>query len=184
MARTSTTRYAILGALAVQPMSGYEIRRFVAETVGHFWGESYGQLYPTLTRLAEEGLAVLVREEPGKKTYAITGAGEQELRAWAAGPVEQRPPRNELLLRLFFGRHVPTPRLIELVSEARARQARALQWYREAQEAPEEDRAHPDFPYWSMTLRFGLVMGEQYLSWCDETIEQLRNLQHRGTARS
>jgi PadR family transcriptional regulator, regulatory protein AphA len=177
VARSSTTRYAVLGVLSIGPMSGYEIRKLVSESIGHFWGESYGQIYPTLRRLSEEGLAVVEREEGGKKVYAVTEAGLGELRAWAEGPLEERPLRNELLLRLFFGRHVPKRRLIGLVEEARERQVRALRWYREAEDAPSEDREHPDFPYWTTTLRFGLVMGEAFVRWCDETLQELRALE-------
>lgn len=174
MARSNNTRYVVLGALSIGPMSGYEIRKLVSESIGHFWGESYGQLYPTLNRLAGEGLAVLERQEGGKKVYAITAAGLEELRTWAEGPLDVRPQRNELLLRLFFGRHVARERLIELVEEARVRQEGALRWYREAEDAPLEDREHPDYAYWTMSLRFGLVMGEAFVRWCDETLEVLR----------
>lgn len=177
MARSSTTRYAVLGVLSIGPMSGYEIRKLVSESIGHFWGESYGQLYPTLGRLSEEGLILVEREDGGKKVYAVTEAGLAELRAWAEGPLEVRPQRNELLLRLFFGRRVSSERLIGLVEEAREGQLRAFERYREAEDAPPEDREHPDFPYWTMTLRFGLVMGEAFVRWCDETLEELRALE-------
>lgn len=184
MARPSTTRYAVLGALAIGPMSGYEIRKLVSESIGHFWGESYGQLYPTLNRLAEEGLATLEREDGGKKVYSITEAGLEELGRWAEGPLKERPHRNELLLRIFFGRHVSKERLIGLVEEARGRQERALRWYREAEDAPPEDREHPDFAYWTMSLRYGLVMGESFVRWCDETLEELRALERAEEGKS
>lgn len=177
MARSNGTRYAVLGALSIGSMSGYEIRKLVSETIGHFWGESYGQLYPTLNRLAEEGLAEFEQVDGGKKVYSITGSGLKELRTWAEGPLEERPQRNELLLRLFFGRQVPKGRLIGLVKEARARQERALGWYREAEDAPPEDREHPDFVYWTMSLRFGLVMGGAFVRWCDEILDELRALE-------
>lgn len=61
------------------------------------------------------------REESDKKVYSITEAGLEELRTWAEGPLDERPQRNELLLRLFFGRRVPKERLIGLVEEARGR---------------------------------------------------------------
>jgi len=175
--KPSTTRYALLGALSIESMSGYEIKQLVSESIGHFWGESYGQIYPTLNRLSEEGLAVVEPKEGGKKVYSITEAGLEELRTWAEGPLEERPQRNELLLRLFFGRHVPKERLVELVEEARVRQEQALRWYREAEDAPREDREHPDFAYWTMSLRFGLIMGEAFVRWCDETLEELRTLE-------
>ena len=48
--------YAILGFLAQRPMSGYDIKRSVEESVDNFWSESFGQIYPILRRLAEQGM--------------------------------------------------------------------------------------------------------------------------------
>ena len=45
----SRTAYVVLGILAIHDnQSGYEIRKTIEQSVGFFWGESYGQLYPTL----------------------------------------------------------------------------------------------------------------------------------------
>ena len=104
-------------------MSGYEIRGLIGETVGHFWGESYGQLYPTLKDLVDEGLATVEAENGGgkaiKKVYSVTEAGLDELRGWVAEPPEGRPARNELLLKTFFGRHVSAARLAGMVERTR-----------------------------------------------------------------
>jgi len=51
----SQTAYVILGILAIHDnQSGYEIRKTIQQSVGFFWGESYGQIYPTLKRLPDE----------------------------------------------------------------------------------------------------------------------------------
>jgi DNA-binding PadR family transcriptional regulator len=49
------TRFAVLGILSYGPMSGYDIKKFYEKNVAGFWSESYGQIYPILKRLAEEG---------------------------------------------------------------------------------------------------------------------------------
>jgi DNA-binding PadR family transcriptional regulator len=46
MARQAQTSTAVLGALSVEPMTGYEIRQVIADVLGHFWHESFGQIYP------------------------------------------------------------------------------------------------------------------------------------------
>ena len=92
-------------------------------------------------------------------------------------PIEPRPRRNELLLKLFFGRHVPASHFIGVVEQDREQQARALEEFAAADEdVPPEDRESPDFPYWTMTLRFGRLVGEATLRWCDETPAALRDL--------
>ena len=55
----SQTSYVILGILAIHPhQSGYEIRKTIQQSVGFFWSESFGQIYPTLKRLNAEKLIV------------------------------------------------------------------------------------------------------------------------------
>ena len=51
--RESRSRYAVLGALTIAPMSGYDLRAFFDQSVRFFWNESYGQIYPELRRLRE-----------------------------------------------------------------------------------------------------------------------------------
>lgn len=182
MSRTKKTIYAILGMLSTGPMSGYDMKKFAEESIGHFWSESYGQLYPTLRELEREGLIKMELEsqEVGtdRKCYRLTEAGLEELRGWLGLPVERRPARDELLLKLFFGQHVDPATLRALVEEMRAEQERALAKLRGVeQEALEEAHQSPDTPYWMMTLRYGLVMGEAYMRWCDDVVDELRRLE-------
>src|SRR6266508_2295617 len=105
--RTSSTPYAILGLLNLAPMSGYDVRKEAETSIGYFWSESYGQIYPTLRDLAAQGL---IRRRPGRTSahrdrhvYEITEAGREALALWRAEPPRDSPVRNELLLKLFFG---------------------------------------------------------------------------------
>jgi DNA-binding PadR family transcriptional regulator len=102
------TAHVILGILAIHDdQSGYEIRKTIQQSVGFFWGESYGQIYPTLKRLAAGGLIVPSKStsqtRPKRQEYCITGAGRSALQEWLAVPYRDNPPRDEFLLKLFFG---------------------------------------------------------------------------------
>src|ERR1039458_1294473 len=102
------TAYVLLGGLSIQSnLSGYELHQAIKENFGSFWGESYGQIYPTLKRLGAEGLIEASGSATaGKKrrqTYALTDAGRVCLREWLAQPFQNDPPRNEFMLKLFFG---------------------------------------------------------------------------------
>ena len=47
--KNSRTAYVILGGLSIQSnLTGYELHKGIEENFGSFWGESYGQIYPTL----------------------------------------------------------------------------------------------------------------------------------------
>ena len=50
--RSSSSKEVLLGLLAIQPMSGYDLGQNIRTSVGHFWNESYGQIYPNLKALA------------------------------------------------------------------------------------------------------------------------------------
>ena len=76
MARQSQTSTAVLGVLSIEPATGYEIRQAITEILGHFWHESFGQIYPCLGALEKDGL---VRSRPGDRSgssrFEITAAG-------------------------------------------------------------------------------------------------------------
>jgi hypothetical protein len=70
-------RAAVLALLAEQPMHGYQIIREIEERSGGRWKPSAGSVYPTLQLLSDEGL-ITAEESNGRKTYALTEAGEVE----------------------------------------------------------------------------------------------------------
>ena len=76
MARSSQTRTAVLGALTVEPMTGYALRAVIRDVLGHFWSESFGQIYPALAELEGEGLVERTGSpRTGSSTFALTHAG-------------------------------------------------------------------------------------------------------------
>ena len=83
--KKSKTRFAVLGILSYGPMSGYDIKKFYEKNVAGFWSESYGQIYPILKRLAEEGLATRSDSDPATLQKCIevfcreTGATRSEI---------------------------------------------------------------------------------------------------------
>lgn len=175
--RTSRSRYAILGALTIEPMSGYQIRELIARTIGHFWSEGYGQIYPTLRSVSAAGL-VNSRVEPGHRgphrhVYTLTEAGWEELREWLVQPVDaHHPGRSELLLKLFFGRHAPRTSNLAHVRRHRELVAGLIAQF-EAIETELNAENSADRPYWLTTLRHGLYVARASLAWCDETIDRL-----------
>jgi DNA-binding PadR family transcriptional regulator len=176
------TRFAVLGALTVRPMSGYDLKRFFEQGVSFFWAESYGQIYPILKQLASEGLVApeaagapedspggQARTHPRRAVYAITPAGRGALARWLAEPAEPQAGRRlEILLKLFFARQAEPDAARRLIADFRAHHAALLATYA-ATEARlrAEDAAHPDFPFWLLTLRYGQHVSEALIAWCD-----------------
>lgn len=86
-------------------MSGYDLRRNLGISLESLWAASYGQIYPTLHKLAAEGL-ISIREEARDEArggrerivYQITPAGRQEFRTWLEQPVSYLPYRDPFRL--------------------------------------------------------------------------------------
>ena len=111
MARENKTRNALLGLLSIGPMSGYDMKKLTDFSLGYFWSENYGHIYPILRKLGEGSLITRhterTRGRPDRNVYRLTGKGEKELDGWLDIPAEKQSIRNEFLLKLFFGRRLP-----------------------------------------------------------------------------
>lgn len=72
----------ILQLLSEKPSYGYELIKSIEERLSGGYAPSPGVVYPTLTLLEERGFAQVVEPtEGGRKVYAITDAGKEELKA-------------------------------------------------------------------------------------------------------
>lgn len=182
MANTNRTIFAILGLLAREPKSGYEIKQVIEKTISHFWKESYGHLYPTLNRLIAMGLvrrdALDDQRANSRQRYRITEAGHAALYAWLTMPVEPEGTRSELALKLYFGQHVPVATSRALLQAHYAHHVRLLARY--AEDRPELERrastgeATP--VYELITLSLGVHISEARIAWCDDALQRLDRL--------
>jgi len=191
MVERQGSKYAILGMLSLRPMSGYDIRKTVQESIRFFWSESYGQIYPALKRLEAQKLVERARGaqkgRAGRQVYALTLTGRRELQEWLTRKPQMQPFRNELLLKLFFGRLVPREACQEHLRHFRQRQEDFLRTYRQVEGwLHTEHERHPDLPFWLMTLTYGVHQARALRNWCDETLAALeksgkvRNKRKRG----
>lgn len=176
--RANQTETAVLGALSVAPMTGYALREAIRDVLGHFWSESFGQIYPTLTALERDGH---VRRLDAVRTRAsmfeITASGTWRLQELLTQPVQPAPPRNGLMLRLFFGRQLGAPACGALVREARADAERNLARYQaiRMQLLDEEDSAG-DQTYVLLTISAGEHTARAAIAWADQAVVELAQL--------
>src|ERR1043166_5381121 len=76
----TSTRYALLGLLTLAPQSGasgYDLRRWAESSIGHFWRESYGQIYPVLKQLLRDGLVTASEGAGSGKRETIAGVADE-----------------------------------------------------------------------------------------------------------
>ena len=177
--RDRSTRYAILGLLGLAPMSGYELRKVASRSIGHFWSESYGQIYPALRDLATEGLARPVpRRAPAqhnRREFEITAKGREALRAWRSRPPRTQSPRNELLLKLFFADADSIADHTAHVERILEEEAERLRLYAFLdQRIRKEWSDHSSRPFWLMTVSHGRHLSQALADWSRETLAALR----------
>jgi DNA-binding PadR family transcriptional regulator len=181
--KDNRTAYVILGMLSIAPKgSGYELHKAIEENFGSFWGESYGQIYPTLKRLAAEGLIEPIKaaDEPKKRRqeYALTEAGRSNLREWLAQPFKNDPPRNEFMLKLFFGREAAPGVSIAHVRELQERNRRTIAMLEGIESmARAYQSTNPNMPYWMLTLRLGVTMTRAAIEWGELALAELTKLE-------
>jgi PadR family transcriptional regulator AphA len=183
--KETKSKYAVLGMLSICPMSGYDIKKRVGESISNFWSESYGQIYPILKRLVEEESVTKTVErqsgKPDRHVYALTERGRKELRRWLAEGVVPKIERNEFLLKLFFGEEVSPAINIRHVEKYRELQIHLLEKYAAVeQEIKTRYAEDSNLPYWIMTLSYGRHVSQALLRWCDETLLTLNKIKKIG----
>ena len=184
--RSSSSMEVLLGLLTIEPMSGYDLGQTIRGSIGHFWNESYGQIYPNLKRLAADGFvssrAEKQKGKPDRRIYSITKKGRERLANWLAVPPQAEIPRNELLLKLFFGAQLSPKISIGYIERMTESEGRTLQLIKQAAEEIARNQQYPDAPYWKMAARFGEFELEAHLRWAEETLAELKRIarKHRS----
>ena len=175
MARERQTDLAVLGALSIAPMTGYALREGIRDVLGQFWSESFGQIYPTLARLEGEG-HVARRASGRASVYALTPAGRVRLRELLAGPATPTPPRNGLLLRLFFGHELGPEACRALVEQHRVDALASLAGLEAARAEVEAEPPSDHRAYALLTVSAGEHGARAAVAWADEALALLDEL--------
>jgi PadR family transcriptional regulator AphA len=179
--RSSSSMEVLLGILAIEPMSGYDLGHTIRASVGHIWNESYGQIYPNLKRLAADGFVTAKTErqksKPDRRIYSVTEKGRERLVKWLALPPQPEIARNEFLLKLFFGERIPTEILIGWVERMIESESAVLrELMRVEREEIAQNQHYPGAPYWRMAARFGQLELKAHLRWAEETLAELHKI--------
>lgn len=119
----TTTSFAILGLLAVQPWSTYELTRQMDRSLGRIWPRAQSKLYEEPKKLVEHGLAEATTERVGKRprtVYSITTAGRRALAEWLRSPGAGPVLEFEQLLKISFAEGGTKADAVATLTTARA----------------------------------------------------------------
>lgn len=176
MARERKIDMVILGLLNHEDLTGYDIKKRIDGAISFFWKGSFGNIYPALKDMENQGLITKRELAVGgrdKITYHITKSGKAALKDWLREEQVSNELKYETLLKLFFSgadsREVSL-RNIEVFEEQIKKDLKLLKTYSETLEkAPDTE----DHVYYSLTVSFGIETYEAYLKWCAKAKKML-----------
>ena len=174
-------RYALLGALADQPRTGYELLKHFQQSLAYAWPASHSQIYPELARLLEDGLI----EQTGtgarnSKTYAVTEAGLDQVRAWLRESEPDRRVRSDAALRTFFLWLLEPDEAREQLAGERAYWQGVLDEFLRIREEPTgQNKKARTF---RIALKGGIRTVEARLAWLDDALAEIESEEWRRLA--
>lgn len=188
MPKVNKTQYAILGILSISPMSGYDIKKFIEISIGYFWNENFGHIYPVLKRLKSEGLVTKHIEEadlrPNRNVYTITDKGKETLSQWLSEDPQNTPYRDEMLFKLFFGVNVSVEENIRRILTEKEKNIKRLKEFDLIEEDLRNSIESKDckvdanrLKYQLMTVLKGRYISKGNILWCDECLELLSKME-------
>src|SRR5579859_938509 len=176
--------YKLLGLLARQPMSGYDLASHLKQRFVPFGPVSHTQIYPTLASLEQQGLVRyhIVEQHavrPNKKVYELTEEGQAALRQWVESPTPLVILSDEFCLKAYSLWLADPERMIERFREQVQLHQEQLEHYERAlqskQLAISAEPEKADF-FEEMDVLFQYVIGYEhnYLAWCQSMLQYLQ----------
>lgn len=97
----NTLAYGLLGILANEPLSGYDLML----KMNLFWHTRHSHIYPLLAKLEKEGCVefTLVEQsgKPDKKVYTLTQKGTEVVKEWLLQNTDAPINKDEMLLKAY-----------------------------------------------------------------------------------
>jgi DNA-binding PadR family transcriptional regulator len=172
-------KHALLGLLARQPRHGYELKNALEQTLGGNWEINFGQIYTTLGRLERDGLVTShtdAGDRRGKRDYALTARGRDELEAWLGHPVEKPEAlRDEFFIKLVVRHLAGYGGALAMISDQRQAYLKQLREMRTLATEAGDD------PFVSLLLEGAMLHLQADLQWLDLCDERLEEIAQGGT---
>jgi DNA-binding PadR family transcriptional regulator len=168
-------RYAILGLLSAEPMTGYDLAKWMDRGLGNIWSAHASQIYPELARMVEAGLIVEVPGDTGprrRRVYGISDEGAADLREWLTNASPDPGGRNEALLRsVLLGQLDPRSAATAFTAEAERHRERAR-----LHEALRDEAAAKGSPLAPLRLAFdcGARIEHALAEWAEAAADEQR----------
>ena len=175
-----TLKYAILGFLQFEPLSGYDLKtRYFDGSVANFFPANQKQIYRTLERLEGEGWVTSSLEiqssRPNRREYQITAAGQNALQNWLRESYPVQPLRLPFLVQLYFSRNIAPAEVLRVLEDQLRQHREQLAYYHDinlpALDDPAVDLEHK---YGVMTLDFGIRFEQMQVEWLEQMLTVIK----------
>jgi DNA-binding PadR family transcriptional regulator len=171
-------KYAILGFLSWQPMTGYDLKKMFEDSLTLYWSGNNNQIYRTLVDLHKQGLVSreIQQQEnyPARKVYSITDKGRQDLRQWLLSTPELPQQKHAFLIQLTWADQLLPEELDHLLEEYENEVLMQLLLTRapKQQELVSQARTSREACLWEMIHENSINRYESELAW-------VRKLRHK-----
>ena len=177
MAKDRKIDMVILGLLAHEDMTGYDIKKRIDNEISFFWKGSFGSIYPALGKMMEAGYVEVTgpefRGRREKIRYHITGQGLKVLQTWLRDSKADNDLKYETLVKLFFGGSAGRETSIRNIEQFEKEIGVALAILKQYQKTLEKVLQEEDHIYYYLTVEFGIDTYETYLRWCEKAKKRL-----------
>jgi DNA-binding PadR family transcriptional regulator len=166
-------RNFVLGLLVQQPMSGYDIKNLLGQLDWLIGGSSFGNIYPTLHALLQNGLAsvdvVDGHDKPSKKVYSATESGWEAFQEWRDQVDTANTSLKAFVLRLMLMDDLSRE---ELLAHLRRRREGISAQCADLERAAAEMDGNMNVGR-RLTFDYGEAMAAAELAWLDDLIDRL-----------
>ncbi len=185
----TTLEYKLLGLLARQPMSGYDLASRLKKRFVPFGPISHTQIYPALASLEQQGLVRyhIVEQQavrPNKKVYELTEEGRAALRQWVESPTPLVFSYDEFFLKAYSLWLADPERIVERFREQAQLHQERLELYeqvpqsKQLAESAESEKADL-FELNNMLFQYVIGYEHNYLAWCQSMLQYLEQRKHQ-----
>lgn len=178
-----TLKYAILGLINRQPLTGYDLAKEFNRELVNFWYAEHSQIYPELKKLTDEGLisyeTVIQGEKMEKKLYSITEAGRRDLLKWLIKEDPLGPtPKDIFKLKVYFADGLTREQLLAQFESQLAKRRKKLAFLEGfmAKHNVAQDCSNVTSPgFGDYVCLYGAILRETaYIDWLNHCIAKIK----------
>ncbi len=159
----------IIGMALENPITGYDIKKYIENGISVFYKASFGSLYPALKKLTQKGYLTMVEQQQGnrkKKFYQATEDGKLVFYEWLALPVDLNDTTESRLVKIYFFDILP-PEIRD--QQLKEYELNNLNYLRKLEFLEKQFNEMPDrdcFYFKLSTLYYGICIIQENIRWC------------------